>query len=422
MGRRHPDLRDDFEFTLETILDPVNNVNTTIYRDIIEFDVGAKTFEYTLEVPTIQYQLLFDVVLPKHDIEGTSFSEDWNDTTWVSGGPFVLEEWARGEVIRFSRNDRYWKTDPETNQVLPYLDEIQMRVRGSSESSIDLFIDREVDIIEPSTSVGTFEELLEIDDPDVVLGTVVGPVWEQLGFQFGPGRFERNPDSASALLQYRQAVAHAIDKERLVDRILPGQLQPLDSFVDVFVPGISAQAWGQYEYNPEKARLLIDEVKELTGLDRVSAVLTGTVGSETRAVMASVLAEMLGDVGIDLQVLLEDDDTFIGQTLPQGGWDLGVWAWGTRGAGVASLISIWDVFDPEQAPPRGQNHYQWGSESSAVQDEFSERYAEIRDAINGTVDLDAITIVMAEAEQLLGVPGQDVGDSPWIGEDLRVEW
>ena len=49
---------DDFEFTLETILDPVNNANTTIYRDIIEFDIGAKTFEYTLEVPTIQYQLL----------------------------------------------------------------------------------------------------------------------------------------------------------------------------------------------------------------------------------------------------------------------------------------------------------------------------------------------------------------------------
>ena len=27
-----------------------------------------------------------------------------------------------------------------------------------------------------------------------------------------------------------------------------------------------------------------------------------------------------------------------------------------------------------------------------------------------------------EVETLLGVPGQDVGDSPWIGEDLRVEW
>ena len=49
---------------------------------------------------------------------------------------------------------------------------------------------------------------------------------------------------------------------------------------------------------------------------------------------------------------------------------------------IAGVVSIQDVFDPEGAPPDGQNYYRWGTEDSSVIDEASQRFAEIRDAMS----------------------------------------
>ena len=391
----------DIAFTLEVILDPANNVNTSVYEDIISHEADVKSFEYTLAVPTAQFELLFDVIIPKHDVDGTSFSEDWNTTAWVSGGPFVFEEWQDGDVIRFTRNDNYWKTDPVTGQILPYLDGIEMKVGLSPLSLVELFVRQELDIIDPPATRSTIGQLSALDGDGAVLQTVARPVWEHLAFQFGPGRFDRNPGSANSSLDFRRAVAYAIDRTRLVDEILPGRIEPLDSFVEVFAPGLSTGAWAQYAYDPDVARDLIARVKADSGAERITASFTTTADDEVRSKLAELLIEMLGDVGIELEVTLEDGDRFLDETLPLGSWDLAGWAWGTRGPGVAGLVSLWDVFDPEAPPPQGQNYYRWGSSDSVIQDESSARFAVIRDAINGSVDLEVIAPLIAEAEALL---------------------
>ena len=88
----------DFLFTLETILDPDLPVDKTTYEDIIleSVVVGDKTFEYSLSAPTALYELIFGLILPKHSIEGSDFTTDWNDTMWASGGPFIFNEWGEG--------------------------------------------------------------------------------------------------------------------------------------------------------------------------------------------------------------------------------------------------------------------------------------------------------------------------------------
>jgi len=49
---------------------------------------------------------------------------DYNETGWLSCGPFSVDQWQKGEFVKVVRNDNFWKTDPETGQQLPYLDSI----------------------------------------------------------------------------------------------------------------------------------------------------------------------------------------------------------------------------------------------------------------------------------------------------------
>jgi ABC-type transport system substrate-binding protein len=389
----------DFEFTLATILDPDNNIDTSIYEDILEHAAAEKTFEFTLIAPTLQYQLLFDVILPKHDVEGTSFTEDWNTVAWVSGGPFSFDEWVPGRSISFKRNDEYWKTDPDTAQALPYLDAIEFRITSSPDTLIGFFGEGDFDIIDVPGSQATAAQLSALELGTV--NTVVTPVWEHLGFQFGPGRLDRNPGSLSAVLDFRKAVAHAIDRERVAETILPGQLAPLPSFVDVFAPALSAAAWDDYAYDPERARELVQAVKDATGAEELVTSFATSRGVEAREAFAALLSEMLTAVGISLEVSLEEPSEFIDETVRLGTWELAEWAWDPPAPGLLGLLSMLDVFDPSRPPPVGQNYYRWGTEESSVQDETTARFGEIRDEINQTLDPATVRELLAEAEQLL---------------------
>ena len=60
------------------------------------------------------------------------------------------------------------------------------------------------DVVAVPPDPSVVSELEALDGTDVQVGW--GPTWEHLSFQFGSGRFERNPDSANEHLDYRRAV------------------------------------------------------------------------------------------------------------------------------------------------------------------------------------------------------------------------
>ncbi len=412
----------DFKFTYDTIMNPAYPITRTTYEDIIpeSIVVGDKTFEFTLREPTVVAELLFGCILPKHDVEGSDFMADWNDTRWVSSGPFVFDTWNKGEFIRLVRNDNYWKIDPATGQQLPYLDEVIFRFIPDTTALVNAWKARELDVINPPPNVGQLEELIALEAEGASVEVLGGPVWEHLNFQLGDGRFRRNPGSYNEHIEYRQAVAHAINKDRIVDELLAGQVEPLSSFVEAYNPSLSQGSWAQYDYNPDTARGLITALCAKEGVDCVAnppkAIFTTTTAA-LRVLLSEVLPTMFSDVGIAFEAQLEPSSLFFGETTEFGGYDLGDWAWvGTPG--FAGLISIIDVWDPEQAPPLGSNYYRFGSPAftnptgdagfaayvegaSSVVNANSARVAEIRDELNATVDEVELIALLNEVETLL---------------------
>ena len=393
---------DDFAFTLEMLQNPDTNAGYEIddvYASIEAFEAGPKTFSFTLEKPTILYEQLFRVLIPKHAVEGSDFLVDWNDKMWPSGGPFKFSTWERGERIVVERNDNYWKIDPEYGQQLPYLDSVEFRFIPEVEEIIRAFKAREVDVIQPPPFEPTIDSLvaLENEGADAQVGT--GPVWEHINFQFGPGRLEMNEVSLNDNVDYRRAVAHLIDRETIADAVSK-YVEPLSSYVDAFSPTLSGHAWNRYPYDPEKARELVKKIKEEERIETITATYSSTSNGDARVWIAEALEPMFEAVGIEYNLELQDSQLFFGETLDNGTWDIGEWAW-VGSPGLAGLVAIHDIFDPEAPPPDGSNYYRWGTEGSSVRGNQTERFAEVRDLMNETVDGDELAGLIAEAEDIL---------------------
>jgi ABC-type transport system substrate-binding protein len=409
---------DDFAFTLETIMNPDYPIQKSVYEDIIPESViaGDKTFEYTLAQPTVQAELLFGVILPKHQIEGTDFMGDYNDAGWLSCGPFTISEWQKGEFVKLVRNDRFWKTDPDTGQQLPYLDSVIFRFIPETASLINAFKAREVDVINPPPSIAAIEDLQTLEPQGASVEVLSGQLWEHLNFQFGDNRLLRNPESMNQYLTFRQAVAHAIDKQTIVDEILRGQVEPMSSYVDAFNPSLSTGAWDEWNYDPAASCDLVAQLcsEHDCGPDgQPHTVFTTTSNNDARVLLSQLFVQMFDDGCIDYEAQLEDSTLFFGETQDFGRWDLGEWAWlGTPG--FAGLVSWHDVMDPQLPPPIGQNYYRWGTEAvsgqtvegynqgaSSVIDENTARFAELRDLMNSTVDEQELMGYITEAEHIL---------------------
>jgi peptide/nickel transport system substrate-binding protein len=409
----------DFEFTYETIMNPDHPIVRTVYEDILPESVlaGEKTFEFTLASPTLQAELIFGVLIPKHDVEGADFLNDYNDTMWVSGGPFVFEQWQKGEFVSVTRNANYWKTDPETGQQLPYLDRVIFRFIPETAALINAFKARELDMINPPPAIETIEDLQTLEADGARVEVLSGPIWEHLNFQFGDNRFVKNPNSYNEFLEYRKAVAHTIDKERIVDEILLGQVEPMDSYVTAYSPTLALGEWAQYDFDPETAAGYIEQLcaRDDTDCDAAppTAVFSTTSNNDARVVLSQLFVEMFAASGIGYEIALEDSSLFFGETFDFGNWDLGEWAWlGTPG--FAGLVSAHDLFDPEQPPPAGANRYRWGTPAvegadpegfnqgpSSVVDENTARFAELRDLMNTTADVELLEQYVNEAERIL---------------------
>ncbi len=289
---------DDFAFTYDIILNPDLPIDRSIYEDITATDAGVDFFALTLPEPTIEHERLFDTLIPRHQVEGSDFVNDWNDRMWVSGGPFVFDEWQRGEFLRLVRNDNYWRTDEDTGIQLPYLDSVVFRFIPETASLVDAFRDREIDVIDPPLSIETIEALQALEPQGASVEVLSGPIWEHLNFQFGDNRLAANPDSLNEHLAYRQAVAHAIDKNTIIDEILRGQVEPLDSYVDAFSPTLSTSAWDQYDYDPAAAEQLLDELCGELGRDCDADPPTAVITARDPRVASLIIGD-LAIVGID---------------------------------------------------------------------------------------------------------------------------
>jgi peptide/nickel transport system substrate-binding protein len=394
----------DLEFTWRTIVDPALPIRRELVHRYSSIDPASvvadgRTIRFTMAA-TPDYELLFELIVPRHSVEGSDFAADWNDTMWAAGGPFEFAAWQPGQYLEMVRNDAYWDTGSR-GEPLPYLERLIFRFfepgDGPDPRLVDAFSTGDIDVVVfgEETAPAVFQNL-----EGAVVEVAPGMLWDHLNFQFGPGN--RNPESLNQYVEFRRAIAHAIDRNQLAIEVGG---TPLTGALRLYGKSFTESPWAEYDYDPEKVKGLLftleNEIdRDLFAGDGPRVVLTVTSDGERSVELGGALVTMLRTAGFDAELQLEDSALFFGSTVDNGTWDLASWRF-IGGQGVGGGVEFVQMFDPDGLPFVGTNYYRWGTIDSTVSGDAVDSYRDTLFRLRTTIDPAEISALLLEAEALL---------------------
>ncbi len=230
----------------------------------------------------------------------------------VGTGPFRFAEYAPQERLVVERNDDYWGQKARSSRITFrfYPDpEVQRLALEAGETQIATLV-RQSDATE-----------LEAKGLRVATSTV--------GSYYAMYANIHKPDGVLSDLKVRQAVASDVDREAIVERLLEGQATTDPTMVPPFVLGDAASLVKGHDFDPARARALLDEAGWVPGADGIRERtgrrldLTLAVGfPEIFRPIPAFLESQLKDVGIALQVLERPDPASYQELITSGEADL----------------------------------------------------------------------------------------------------
>jgi len=291
----------------------------------------ARTVVLTSSVPDPKLPTMDVYIVPKHIWEKLDAKAvtKYPALDGVGSGPFTLAELKRGQFWRLKANPGYWGWHGQA----PKVDEVVFRLFNNADAMVAALKKGEIDAAHdvPTQSFKSLESTAGIV---TVRGEQGGFV--EIALNGGQGLKQGNP--ALSDLRFRQAIAHAIDKQTLVDKVLVGLGRPgttiSPSANPKWIPSIPASE--QYGFDLGKAKALLDAagykdgngdgIRELPG--GRSIVLDYLVRSEsqTAAQDAEFVSGWLKEIGIGTK-LITVNDSKLTEVIGKGEYDLFEWGW-----------------------------------------------------------------------------------------------
>lgn len=344
--------------------------------------LDSHTVEFRLPVPFAPFlRSMGTAIYPRHILErhvddGT-FASVWgidSDPAEVVGtGPFTIESYRPGQRVVLSRYPDYWLTDDAGNR-LPYLDEIIHVVVPDLEAELDEFLAGESDIhgvlgeefaeLEPLQSEGDFT----IHRRGPGFGTTF------MGFNLNTGT---SPDTGEPYVaaeklawfsnvQFRQAVAHSIDKDAIIDGVQHGLGYPQWSSIspaagDFHNPGVT-----RYEYDLDRANEILDSLgwtdtdgdgtREDGDGNEIEFTLVTNEGNTVREEVGRIINRGMEQIGVAADFKLVDFGDLVSQLTASYDWEAMVIGFG-GGPDPYSGINFWHssedlhLWHPNQPQP-----------------------------------------------------------------------
>lgn len=245
----------------------------------------------------------------------------------VGSGPFTIAELRRGEFWRLEANENYWAGRPA-------IDEVVFRLFNNTDAMVAALTAGEIDAAH-YVPEGSFQQLSETEGIETIEGQQGG--FDELAVNGGDGLADPHP--ALLDLRVRQAVAHAIDEETIIDRVLEGLGSPSEAMSPSanpeWIPEIPDEE--RFDFDLDRARELLDEggyedtdgdgIREMPGggepLDFVFAVRTE---SQTAPGIAEFVSGWLEEIGIRVTQRPMNDSRLL-EVVGRGNYDMFVWGW-----------------------------------------------------------------------------------------------
>ncbi len=290
---------------------------TPAEEEMMEFEpmsVAAENCDYGGKISSIeatgQYEVVFNLCKPDPaflaKIAFTPFGiqpSEWIAETGGTGeilehpigtGPYMLEEWVRGDSVIYKRFDGYWG-EPAIAEtaVLRWSTEGAARLLELQAGTVDMITNVSPDDFE-AVEANPDLQLLPSANPNVLYLAMTNT--------FEP--FDN--------VQVRQAIAMGIDRQRIVDNFYPEGSTVADYFTPCSIPnGCAGDTW--YEFDPEAARALLAEAGYPDGFQTsifYRDVFRGYL-PEPGLVAVEFQTQLRENLGIEAEVVVMESGAFI---------------------------------------------------------------------------------------------------------------
>ncbi len=287
---------DDVKFTFQTVLDPKTTPFRTRFDSIAAFDApNPATFQVTLKGPDCPFLVTTMLVgiLPKHVLAGTADinTDEFNSSRPLGTGPFMFKEWRRGEFVTLVANPTHWRGRPKIDQWI-------RRPTANDNITTQLLKTGEIDY--SAIAPAAIAELSA--EPHLRLEAVSSPTSIiYIAYNLDRPLFQDK--------RVRQALSHGVDRQGILDSVLAGQGDLVDS-------AIPFQSWARsdnipkFRFDLEAARKLLAEVGWTAGSDgflhkdgsRFAFTLSIQSGDQRRVGVATIAQDAWRKLGIQVQI------------------------------------------------------------------------------------------------------------------------
>lgn len=357
---------------------PFLSVYTGYFDTIEAFDDTTLVLTLTEAIPNIESQLLFLYILPEHIWTGVDPVE-YENTDMIGTGPFKMEEYAQNQFVRLSAVKDHYLQGPQ-------IDEVIFQTFDNQDALVQALRTGDVDMITemPNTAVVSLRNESNIA---VVNGPPAAPSVTDIIFnQTLPENCP--PDDGvctghPALLDrnVRLALAHATDKQQIIDVVLLGLGAPGLTLIPDSLGVFYNDSLVDYAYDPALANQILDDAGYTDGDDDgVREMPDGTnplilrmnwpSDSTVAPRMAELLSAMWAEVGVETELQALDPDALTSVCCPAFDFDVILWGWGSD-PDPAFLLS---VMLTEEIPT---GNSETGYSNAAYDDLFAQQAVEL---------------------------------------------
>ncbi|MEX2622205.1 MAG: ABC transporter substrate-binding protein [Acidimicrobiia bacterium] len=343
----------DFPFTPSYLFPWVDDPETPEVAEIVAVDETTITMTSESPVAAFEYRLPAMYILPRHIWEVEDPVTFTNDAM-IGSGPFKLAEYSQDEFVRVEANADYFGGRPN-------VDEIILQSFSNADARVQALINSDLDAITefPATAIPTLEGNANVA---VVDGLEYGGRFADIFFNMvDPANCPPDDGVCSghpALrdLQVRRALAHAVDKQQLIDTLLLGLGEPglgvvPKSLGTWFAEELVAQ---DYEFNLETAAQMLEDAGYIDtdgdGIRECPTADCGPTGDLTFRMnyptdndehprVSDTLSGWWEQIGVNVQIQGLDSDALTSICCPTFDFDVMLWSW-TSDTDPEGLLSV----------------------------------------------------------------------------------
>lgn len=286
-------------------------------------------------------------ILPSEEIK--KYSSGNHHFTPIGTGPYQFESLKEGQKVILKQNELFFGELPKNKRVIfKTIPDNTVRTYEILQGSVDLVQNAIPYVLLPSFK----------NKKDLVLEKVPGINMSYMGFNL--------KDPILKNKKVRQAIALAINRDHLIQYKFKNMATKAHSILSPTHWAYHSQLSG-FEYNPQKARELLDEAgyKNPPGSQSRFHLEYKTSTNKDRVAIALLIAEQLKEVGIDVEVKPYEWGTFF-KDVTTGNFQIYTLSW----VGVTDPDIYYDAFHSTQIPPHGRNrgYYQNAQIDSLVEE------------------------------------------------------